>query len=191
MEDKVTVYAANRSEWRKWLTKNHLTANEVWLVYFKKGTGKDSITYRESLEEAICFGWIDGIKKRIDEERYTHRFSPRKSKSKWSPLNLQIVEELIKNRKMTVAGMKAYEQREYYPEELARYAKVKEIELVPEFEEALKSNQIALRHFLNLAPSYRRQYSGWLKAAKRPETLRKRVEEAIAMLEKNEKLGMK
>ncbi|MBK8503212.1 MAG: YdeI/OmpD-associated family protein [Saprospiraceae bacterium] len=191
MEDDLTVYAANRDEWRKWLAKNHLSEKEVRLIYYKKGTGKDSVTYRESLEEAICYGWIDGIKKRIDEERYTHRFSPRKSKSKWSPLNLQIAEELIKNGKMTKAGIKTYEQRSYYPEELVRYSEVKEIELLPEFAKALRSNQMALNHFLNLALSSQKQFLGWLKAAKRSETLRNRIQEAIALLEKNETLGMK
>jgi uncharacterized protein YdeI (YjbR/CyaY-like superfamily) len=84
------VLASDRDEWRCWLKKHHAEMDEVWLVYYKKHIGKASITYRESVEEALCFGWIDGIKKGIDGERYAHRFSPRRAKSKWSPLNISL-----------------------------------------------------------------------------------------------------
>lgn len=80
------IKASSRSEWRAWLVDNHATKNDVWLVYYKKHTGKTSVTYMESVKEALCFGWIDGIKKSIDDETYMHRFTPRKPGSKWSPL---------------------------------------------------------------------------------------------------------
>ena len=89
MDLEPTVQCPTRADWRSWLQANHAGTPEVWLVYFKKNTGKPSVTYRESVEEALCFGWIDGLKRRVDDERYAHRFTPRRPKSKWSPLNIR------------------------------------------------------------------------------------------------------
>lgn len=90
----IKVYAANREKWRAWLEKNHSVVNESWLVFYKKHTKKPTVSYRESVEEAICFGWIDGLKKRIDDEKYAYRFTPRRSRSKWSPKNIVIATEM-------------------------------------------------------------------------------------------------
>jgi len=187
----VQVYAIDRIEWRDWLKKNHKKLDEAWLIYYKKDSGKPSITYMESVEEAICFGWIDGIKKRIDEKRYTYRFTPRRPNSKWSQLNIQLAEKLTKSKQMTKAGLEAFNQKKEYKEEIVEMVKAKEIELTPEIEKELKSNQKAWHNYNKLAPSYRKQYAAWLTSAKRTETLRKRIAEAISLLEKNEKLGMK
>ncbi len=87
---KSEIYVSGRKEWRSWLIENHDKAEEVWLVYYKRHTGNPTITYADSVEEALCFGWIDGLKRSIDGEKYAHRFTPRKAGSKWSPLNIKL-----------------------------------------------------------------------------------------------------
>jgi len=178
-------------EWRAWLQKNHGRYEEVWLVYFKQHTGKPTISYRDSVEEAICFGWIDGLKKRIDEERYAHRFTPRRPGSKWSPLNIHLAEKMIAAGIMMPAGLQAFERRKSYDQELLRHRQSNEIALPQEIEQALRSNQTAWRNYKALAPGYRKQYAGWLSSAVRPETRQKRLREALRLLEQNRKLGMK
>ena len=103
-----TVNAADRAEWRHWLAKNFARCDEIWLVFYKKAVSKPSVSYDHAVEEALCFGWIDGMKKKLDEECYAFRFTPRKPKSQWSKSNLQRVERLIAEGKMMPAGLKAY-----------------------------------------------------------------------------------
>ncbi len=183
--------AKNREEWRDWLIKNHARKKEIWLVYYKKHTGKPPIEYMDSVEEAICFGWIDGIKKRIDDERYSHRFTLRKAKSKWSPLNVKIAQQMIKEKKMTSFGLTFFEQRIEYDKEFLNTHTSNEIRFTPEIEQILKSNKKAWHNYLKLAPSYKKQYVGWLTSAKREITKQNRLKEAIKLLEQNRKLGMK
>jgi len=185
------VSAANRNEWRWWLKENHATADETWLIFYKKHTGKPGVTYGESVEEALCFGWVDGLKKSIDDERYAYRFTPRKAGSKWSPLNISRAENMIARGKMTPAGLAAFEQRRTYDEKFLEMRAAETIVPSPELEKALKSNRRAWENFEQLAPGYRKQYVGWLMSAKRPETRQKRLDEAIQLLELNKKLGMK
>lgn len=185
------IKASSRSEWRAWLAENHTGESEVWLVYYKKHTGKPSVTYMESVKEALCFGWIDGIKKSIDDETYMHRFTPRKASSKWSPLNIKLAGELIEAGEMTEAGLKAFEKRREYDDELLKSIKAKDMPLSPEIEKSLKTNQKAWDYYNQLTPGYRKQYAGWLQSAKRPETREKRLKEAIELLASNKKLGMK
>lgn len=189
MEPKLCV--SGRREWRAWLKKHHATIETVWLVYFKKHTDKPTINYIDSVEEALCFGWIDGIKKRIDEQKYTHRFTPRKRGSKWSPLNIELAAKMMEEGKMTQAGLVAFDQRIAYDEEFLNSRDAKGIPLTSEIERSLKANQKAWENFNNLAPSYRKQYVGWLTNAKRQETREKRMREAIRLLAENKKLGMK
>ena len=114
-----TVFAKDRAEWRRWLTKNFARRDEIWLVFYKKAAGKTSVSYDHAVEEALCFGWIDGMKKRLDEECYAFRFTPRKPTSAWSKSNLQRVERLIADGKMMPAGLKAYnssDRREVAPD---------------------------------------------------------------------------
>ncbi len=177
--------------WRAWLQKYHSSAAEVWLVYYKKHTGEQTVTYRDSVEEALCFGWIDGIKRSIDAERYAHCFTPRKTNSKWSPLNIRLAEKMIRDRLMTAAGLVAYEQRVNYDKKLLDFRRAKMVPLMPELEKRIRSNKTAWKNFTGLAPGYRKQYVSWLMSAKKPETREKRLREAVRMLEKNEKPGMK
>jgi uncharacterized protein YdeI (YjbR/CyaY-like superfamily) len=181
---------ANRATWRAWLEKNHARADELWLVYYKKGTGKTGVDYVASVEEALCFGWIDGLKKRIDAERYMHRFTPRRPGSRWSAINIARVERLRAAGRMTRAGLAVFEpDNTYDPGVLSERAGASE--LPREIEQALRKNRSAWRNFTALAPSYRRSYVLWLTNAKRSETKRKRLAEALERLERNERLGMK
>ena len=189
MESELCV--SSRKEWRSWLRKNHTKAKEIWLVYFKKDTGKSSIIYRDSVEEALCFGWIDGLKKSIDERKYAYRFTPRKPGSSWSPLNIKLSKKMIEEGKRTQMGLAAFSRKKEYDEEIIKARESKEIPLTLEIERALKVNKKVWENFNNLAPSYRKQYVGWLRSAKRQETKNRRIEEAIVLLSENRKLGMK
>lgn len=191
IDSDLQICVASREEWRAWLQQHHADASEVWLVYFKKHTGKPTVGYTESVEEALCFGWIDGLKKSIDEERYTHRFSPRKAKSKWTPLNIQRARKMIEAGKMTRAGLVSFEQRLEYDEDFLQARAKKRPGLPAEMEEAIRRNNNAWKNFNQLAPGYRKQYVSWLVAAKRPETRQRRLQEAIRLLAANRKLGMK
>ena len=181
----------DRKAWRSWLTENHASEKEVWLAFYKKHTGKATVSYMDSVKEALCFGWIDGLKRRIDDERYTHRFTPRKATSKWSPQNIRLAKDLIESGEMTEAGLMAFNQRVPYDQELQKALSAKEIPLTAETEEGLKASPKAWNNFNKMTAGYRKQYVGWLQSAKRPETRKKRLEEAISLLEKNQKLGMK
>ena len=189
METRVS--AANRAEWRSWLEQHHAEADEAWLVYYKKHTGKPSVSYRESVEEALCFGWIDGLRKSIDDERYCHRFSPRRTHSKWSPLNIERARKMIAQGRMTPSGQACFEQRSEYDEAFLRSRERPAFRLTPEMAQALKDNPPAWANFNRLAPGYRKQYTAWLVSAKKPETLAKRLTEAIALLRESRKLGMR
>ncbi len=186
MSSQISV--AGREEWRSWLMENHSKTKEVWLVYYKKHTGKPTITYRDSVEEALCFGWIDGILRRIDDERYTHRFTPRNAGSKWSKLNIKLARKMIDEGQMTEAGLVAFNNREIA---VRMGENLEEITLTPELEKSLQIDEQAWANFQNLAPSYRKHYILWLLNAKKPETIAKRLKEAIGLLRENRKLGMK
>jgi uncharacterized protein YdeI (YjbR/CyaY-like superfamily) len=186
-----TFEAKDRTEWRKWLEKNYSAVAEIQLVYYKKHTGTPSITYTESVEEAICFGWIDGIKKRIDEEKYTHRFTPRKKNSKWSRTNIETAKKMIKAGKMSPMGLRAYnERKEYDAEFLKTRASISE-NLNPDAERILRTSAKAWKNFSALTPGHRKQYCLWINSAKKDTTRQKRISEAIRLLEQNKKLGMK
>ena len=189
MENEISF--KTRREWRAWLEKNSPNAGEVWVVYYKKDSGKPSITYRESLEEALCFGWIDGIRKSIDSERYTNRFTPRRAGSKWSVFNIKLASRLIDEGKMTEAGLRAFNLRVEQDKQILDIRKAKEVRLPLELEKEIKLNEKAWRSFLDMAPSYQKQYAMFLLSAKRPETREKRLKEAISLLEMNKKLEQK
>ena len=183
--------AKDRKQWRSWLRKHHRSADEVWLVFYKKHTGKPGVSYPESVEEAICFGWIDGLKKRIDDERYAHRFTPRRRASRWSPANIEIARRMIAGNRMTRAGLEAFERREPYTEERLRALRAPGLQLPADLAMELKRHRRAWANFEALAPGHRKRYVAWLLAARKPETRARRMTEAIDRLERNETLGMK
>ncbi|HAW53248.1 MAG TPA: hypothetical protein DCX54_13120 [Flavobacteriales bacterium] len=180
----------NRKEWRKWLSRNHSREKEVWLIYVKKSVNKPTISYDESVEEAICFGWIDGIKKKVDEERYTHRFTVRSKKSSWSQTNIERARIMIREKKMTRAGLEYFERRALSASSSISSERDKLV-LGTEFERILKADSVAWSNFLNLPAGCRRQYIAWLNNAKREETRQKRLIGAIELLRQNKKLGMR
>lgn len=186
MEITKTLYVTKRDEWRAWLEENHDTKNEVWLLFYKKHTGAPTLLYDDAVEEALCYGWIDSIVKRIDDEKYARKFTPRTKKSKWSELNKKRVKKMIKEGKMTEAGLAKIDERALSEKEVK-----KEVVIPPEIEKVLQANEKVWEHFVNLAPGYKRQYIGWVMDAKREETRKRRLNELMTVLEKNEKLGMK
>ncbi|MCX6258130.1 MAG: YdeI/OmpD-associated family protein [Bacteroidia bacterium] len=188
MNDQVTVCARNRAEWRQWLEANHASVKEVWLVFFKKHTGKRLLSYDDAVEEAICFGWIDSIVRKMDDEKYMQKFTPRKAGSAWSESNIKRVHMLISQGKMTDAGLTTVD-----PSILNNNYSVKQriTQLSPEIEKILSSNKEAWKNFSNLPPSHQKQFIMWIMEAKKEETKMKRLTEAIQMLIKNERLGLK
>ena len=191
MEATKTIYVTHWKAWREWLEKNYTTEQEAWLIYYKKHTGKPIIPYDEAVEEAICFGWIDSIIKRIDDEKYARKFTPRTENSRWSELNKKRAKKMIAAGKMTEAGLQKIEEAKRNGIWSQTSTQRKHFELSPEFENILKSNKKAWYNFNNLAPSYKKNYIGWVMSAKREETIKKRFKEVLRYLEQNKKLGLK
>ena len=192
MKISKTLYITSRDDWRAWLVKNHETEKEVWLIYYKKHTNQPRIPYEDAVEEALCFGWIDSIVQKIDDARYAQKYTPRRSGSKWSELNKRRVRKLLKEGKMTQAGLAKIGEGVLKTAEGAKSArKTKELVIPSYLSEALRTNKKAWENFNNLALSYRRQYVGWIATAKKEETRKKRIREAIELLARNEKLGMR
>jgi uncharacterized protein YdeI (YjbR/CyaY-like superfamily) len=185
-------HARDRDEWRAWLEKNHDVETQVWLVFVKKQTGQPSISYEDAVEEALCFGWIDSIIQRIDDERYGRKFTPRKGDSKWSALNKRRVAKMIREGRMTAAG---FAKLNYAGAEddygRTRQHKAEELSIPRYFKQALQGNRRAWENFNQLAPSYRRSYILWIAAAKTDETRDRRLAEAVQLLAKNKKLGLR
>ncbi len=185
------LYVTDRKQWRAWLEENHATAKGVWLVYYKVHTGKPSVSYSDSVEEALCFGWIDGIIKKLDDERFCRKFMPRKTKSRWSETNKKRAEKIIRQRKMTEAGMVRIKDAKRSGEWSTIRARNKELTIPAFFLEALAKNKKSLEYFNNLAPSYKRNFVGWVSSAKQEKTRTKRLAEALSYLEQNKKLPLK
>jgi uncharacterized protein YdeI (YjbR/CyaY-like superfamily) len=187
-----TLYVSTREEWRRWLEKNGTKESVIWLIFYKRHSGKRSLPYSDAVEEALCFGWIDSIIKRFDDEKYIQKFTPRQEKSTWSTLNVRRVREMIKAGRMTERGLALYkyaEENGLLPEP---DAKPKKDLVIPGFvADALSENKKAENYFNSLAPSYKRLYIFWIMDAKREETRMKRVQEMIGLLNEGKKLGLK
>ena len=180
----------SRDQWRTWLTESHAAATEIWLVFYKKHTGKPGLTYVEAVEEALCFGWIDGIVKRIDGEKHTIRFSPRRRNSIWSELNKQRIGRLIAAGRMTEAGLARVNEAKANGQ-WDKAALREDTTLVPpELTAALAKNAQARQSFEKLAPCYRKQFIYWVGSAKRDETRQKRIVESVRLLTANRRLGI-
>lgn len=192
MEENKTLYVSSREEWRSWLEKNAYKETVIWLIFYKKHSGKRSLPYSEAVEEALCFGWIDSIIKRFDDEKYIQKFTPRKAKSKWSVLNVARVREMVKKGRMTERGLALYryaEENGLLPEPSGKPGKDL---VIPGFVAgALSKNKKAKNFFDTLAPSYKKMYIGWIMDAKREETRLKRVAEMIGRLNEGKKPGLK
>ncbi|MBN2314951.1 MAG: YdeI/OmpD-associated family protein [Sedimentisphaerales bacterium] len=185
------VYVADREQWRRWLSEHHASEAGIWLIFYKKKTSKPTVVYDDAVEEALCFGWIDSIIKKIDDEKYARKFTPRKDKSVWSQLNKRRVDKMIKQGRMTEAGRAKIKAAQKNGSWNQRARSREFIEVPTELIKALAQNKKAKEHFDQLAPTYRRHYIGWIATAKRPDTRERRIAEAVALLEKGQKLGMK
>jgi uncharacterized protein YdeI (YjbR/CyaY-like superfamily) len=176
------------AEFREWLEKNHDRVAELWLGLYNKRTDKKSITYREALDEALCFGWIDGVRKSINETTYKQRFTPRKAKSYWSAVNIRRVGELANLRRVAPSGVKAFEQR---TSDSGKYSfESRQKKLAPAYEKQFKANRAAWEFFRAQAPWYQRTSSFWVVSAKQEETRQRRLTTLICDSEKGRRLGM-
>jgi uncharacterized protein YdeI (YjbR/CyaY-like superfamily) len=253
MQPRKTLYVTNPEDWRAWLTKHHQSETEVWLIYYKKQSGRPRISYDHAVEEALCFGWIDSIVKKIDDGKFAQKFTPRRNWTKWSMLNKRRLRKLIRDGRMTPAGLAkvdrailangprakpgkedadipplvkqaltanakvwenfsklAQSRRKQYvhwimepKKEETRERRLRDIvsrlghgdadpDDVPAFvKQVLVRSAKAWENFKNLAPSYRRNYIGWIMHAAKEETRQRRLQEAVALLEQNQKLGLK
>jgi len=185
------LHVTNRKDWRSWLRKNHESEKEIWLVYYKKHTGKPRVPYNDAVEEALCFGWIDSIVKTIDDEKYMQKFTPRKEKSNWSDSNKKRVVKLMDAGQMKNAGLKTIELAKANGCWDKEIPSAQSVDMPVELDVALAGNENARDFFNSLSPSNQRQYMGWIGSAKRPETRQKRVRESMDLLGKKQKLGMK
>ena len=178
----------SQADFRKWLEKNHDKVSELQVAYYKKDTGKKSITYPESLDEALCFGWIDGIRKRIDEESYTIRFTPRKLKSTWSKVNINRINELQELGLVTKQGLRCFEDRD---QDRSGYSlKERPTEIPPKYEKRFKANKKAWEFFQAQAPWYRRNVMWWVTSAKQEETREKRFAQLIQDCSNEVRIGL-
>ena len=166
------IFFKNQEEFSDWLEEHHADASEVWVAYFRKSTGRASLTWSISVDVALCFGWIDGIRKTIDKESYKTRFTPRKITSVWSAVNVKKVEALIKLGKMKPEGMHVFNNR---TDAQGYSSDQRNAQLAREYEEQIKANQTAWVFFTNLAPSYKRDSIWWVMSAKKEETRLKRL----------------
>jgi uncharacterized protein YdeI (YjbR/CyaY-like superfamily) len=180
MKDYPSYYAPDRADWRQWLADNHETTTGVWLVYYKKGSGKTRVEYDEAVEEAICFGWIDSVVNSVDEFCYKQLFTPRKPKSKWSKLNKTRVEQLEKAGLIMPAGQRLID----LAKATGTWNALDEVELLvvpPDLEAALEAMPPALTNWEAFSRSTRRGILEWLGNAKRPETRQARLQQIAEM----------
>lgn len=166
------------SEFRKWLGSNHAKEKELLVGFYKKDSGKPSISWPESVDEALCFGWIDGIRRRIDEESYSIRFTPRKTSSTWSTVNIKRAKELIRDGQMTPAGQAAFAARKETRSGIYSYEQ-RSAELVEPYAGKLRRNKAAQKFFASQPASYRKAANWWVVSAKQEQTRLKRLEQLI------------
>ena len=185
-EHKIEFFKS-QAEFRKWLKANHAKLTEQWVGFYKKSSGKPSITWPESVDEALCFGWIDGLRKSIDEESYKIRFSPRKAKSIWSAVNTRRTKELIELGLMYPAGLKVFENRDEQKTNLYSFER-NTVALTPEYEKEFKLNKKAWSYFLSMPPSYQKPALWWVMSAKREDTQLSRLETLIKDSEAGRKI---
>ncbi len=186
------VHPKTRQSWRKWLEKNHADAPGIWLIYYKKETGKRHLSYAEAVEEALCFGWIDSSPRKLDVERAMLKFTPRKPKSGWSELNKKRIEQLIKEGLMTKAGLLKIDQAKQNRswDTLTNSDQHANNNTLPaDLEKALKKNKKAFENFNAFTHSYRKRFFFWIDSAKKEETRKARIEHAILMAAANKKPG--
>jgi len=181
-----TFEARDVEQWRSWLGEHHDSESEVWLIFQKLHTARPSIAYHDARDEALCFGWIDSLVKRLDDARYAIKFTPRKPDSKWSTVNRKRYVELKASGRLKPAGLNRAPTDRTYEVRRRRLWKIP-----PYMQEALSKHPRASSHFERLPPSARRHYIGWIDSAKQEATKLRRLKEAIDLLSAGKRLGLK
>jgi uncharacterized protein YdeI (YjbR/CyaY-like superfamily) len=184
-----TLLVRTLDEWRAWLQGHHASESEVWLIFHKQHTGVASIDYKEALDEALCFGWVDSLVKRLDDRRFARKFTPRKPDSRWSDINRKRYGVLKATGRLKPAGIERAPTDRGYGPPPGRMALPSR--LPPYIQAALKKHPAAARHFQALSPEQRRRYFAWIESAKREDTKVRRLQEAIGLLAKGQALGLK
>lgn len=177
--DGEPTFFASPSDFRKWLKEHHEKEQELWVGYYKVGTDKPSMTWSQSVDEALCFGWIDGLRRSIDGESYKIRFTPRKPTSVWSKVNVDKVEQLKKQGLMQPAGLAAYAKLDGRKSAIYSFEQIN-AKLKPEWEKQFKANKKAWEFFQSQAPSYQKQARWWVMSAKQEATKERRMAALIA-----------
>ncbi|MDD2758114.1 MAG: YdeI/OmpD-associated family protein [Patescibacteria group bacterium] len=180
-----TLYVTNRKQWRSWLAKNYNKKKEIWLIYFKKSSGKNRIPYNDAVEEALCYGWIDSILKGINGEKFAQRFTPRTPRSNLSEMNKERFRFLVKQKRMTPAGLAAIQHVSFDP------TKNTKLKIAPDILKAFRKEKKVMVYFKKFPESYKRIRIEWIEGARtRPELFKKRLQYFIKMTAGNKKFGM-
>ena len=178
MQISSVTYFRSPAELRKWFRANHATAAELWVGFYRKDSGKPSITWAQAVDEALCVGWIDGIRKRVDEDSYTNRFTPRRKRSVWSAINIARVQALSTEKRMRPEGLKAFAARLENRAGIYAYEQRRD-RLEEPYASLLKKNKVAAAFFETLPPYYRKQIGWWIVSAKKEETRMERFKKFI------------
>jgi uncharacterized protein YdeI (YjbR/CyaY-like superfamily) len=173
------IFFSTPSPFRRWLVKNHERATELWVGYYRKDSGRPSITWPESVDEALCFGWIDGIRKKVDDESYKIRFTPRRAKSTWSAVNIARIAVLTGEGRMRPTGIAAFARRQESNSARYSFENRESAKLSADDEREFRRDPVAWKFFRRQPAGYRRLAAWWVISAKRPETRRKRLERLI------------
>lgn len=185
---KITFFR-NASEFRRWLTKHHATATELWVGFYRKSSKKAGITYSEAVDQALCFGWIDGVRRKVDVDSYVNRFTPRQSRSIWSLVNIRRVGELTRLGLMAAPGIAAFEARDAKRSGTYSFEN-RPASLEPALEEIFKASEQAWAFFQSQPPGYKRICTWWVMSAVKDETRRRRLATLIGDSAHSRRLGM-
>ncbi len=179
MEPHDVTHFATPNLFRAWLEQHHGSTEELWVGYWKKSTGQASVTWEETVDEALCFGWIDGIRKRIDDDAYTIRFTPRRPKSIWSRRNIDRIEALSQAGRVAPSGAETYARRTADRSEVYSFEQATPAELSAEYAGRLQADEAAWQDWQSRPPGYRKQVSNWVMSAKREATRERRLASLI------------
>ena len=184
------IFFASADEFRRWLMKHHETERELWVGFHKKHTGRPTLTWPESVDEALCFGWIDGVRKSVGDEGYVIRFSPRKPRSIWSNVNIRKAQTLVENGRMQAAGHRAFAARDPKKSGIYLFEQRTNPKLAPAELKEFRANSKAWKFFQQQPPGYRRIATWYVVSAKRPETRARRLSILIADSARGQRIGL-